>query len=89
VVKYVQVKDRTWLVIREEGMVVEEAAEGSDDSNGDHEETYDEKGALVKEVSLQLQADLSLEITDSNQNGEKHGSNWPARGRDTNILHNT
>lgn len=41
-----QVKDRTWLVLREEGMVVEEALD--DDADGGD---YDEKNEVIEKLS--------------------------------------
>lgn len=56
------VKEKTWLVLREEGMVVEEAADDDEDDDGDSstrvsgedEKVYDEKAALgiVDTVSI-------------------------------------
>ncbi|KAJ7452354.1 hypothetical protein B0H11DRAFT_2073067 [Mycena galericulata] len=40
------VKDRTWLILREEGMVVEEALD-EDDGDG---AAYDEKGGIVEKI---------------------------------------
>jgi hypothetical protein len=42
-------------------MVVEEAAEGSDNGSG-HEERYDEKGPLSEKVPMQLQADYAVTV---------------------------
>lgn len=45
-----QVKDQTWLTLREEGMIVEEAL-SDDEGNG---EQYDEKQMLAEKIALQL-----------------------------------
>lgn len=56
-------KDRTWGVLREEGAIVEEAAEGDDDGD------YDEKVSLAEKVALHLTAaEMSPDV---NQDAEK------------------
>jgi hypothetical protein len=47
---YLQVKDEAWLILREEGMVVEEPLEGSDNDIGD----YDEKHALAEKIAMHV-----------------------------------
>ncbi|KAG5651341.1 hypothetical protein H0H81_009029 [Sphagnurus paluster] len=47
-----EVKDRTWLILREEGMIVEEAAE--DDDPGTEPASFDEKHELLEKVALHL-----------------------------------
>ncbi|KAJ7285781.1 hypothetical protein C8J57DRAFT_1285778 [Mycena rebaudengoi] len=42
------VKDRTWLILREEGMVVEEALDDDDEGGG---ADYDEKSAIVEKIA--------------------------------------
>jgi hypothetical protein len=42
-----QVKDRTWLILREEGMVVEEALDG-DEGDG---AGYDEKNGIIEKIA--------------------------------------
>jgi hypothetical protein len=49
----VQVKDQTWLILREEGMVVEEALDDEDDG---HDTDYDEKNGIVEKISAGAQA---------------------------------
>jgi hypothetical protein len=44
------VKDRTWFVLRDAGMVIEEAEDG--DGDEEKEKVLDEKSALVRQDSL-------------------------------------
>ncbi|KAF8635349.1 hypothetical protein AX17_003940 [Amanita inopinata Kibby_2008] len=50
-----EVKDRTWYILREEGYDIEEAVEdeGGDGSGGG--EMYDEKGIIVEKLAAQIQ----------------------------------
>ncbi|KAJ6596948.1 hypothetical protein DFH09DRAFT_106793 [Mycena vulgaris] len=48
-----EVKDNTWLILREEGMVVEEALDEEDD--GGAEADYDEKNGVVEKIGAGLQ----------------------------------
>ncbi|KAF5384226.1 hypothetical protein D9615_003441 [Tricholomella constricta] len=45
-----EVKDRTWLILREEGMVIEEPVE----DEGDEPASFDEKGGLAEKLALHL-----------------------------------
>lgn len=48
-----EVKDRTWLVLREEGMIIEEAVD-EDEDDGEGGAVLDEKRALVEKVGVHL-----------------------------------
>ncbi|KAG6334179.1 hypothetical protein ID866_4908 [Astraeus odoratus] len=44
--------DRSYVTLREEGAIIEEAVEGDD--SGETEESFDEKSGLVEKVAMQL-----------------------------------
>ncbi|GLB39648.1 putative vacuolar sorting protein 39 domain 2 [Lyophyllum shimeji] len=54
-----EVKDRTWLILREDGMIIEEAVSDEDDDGGGGPESFDEKGGLAEKLALRL-SDLAL-----------------------------
>ncbi|KAF7363500.1 hypothetical protein MSAN_01006200 [Mycena sanguinolenta] len=54
------VKDRTWIILREEGMVVEEALDGDEGDGTD----YDEKGGIVEKVAAEPEEKSPVQWTE-------------------------
>ncbi|KII87677.1 hypothetical protein PLICRDRAFT_54749 [Plicaturopsis crispa FD-325 SS-3] len=78
-----EVADRTWLVLREQGALVEEADE--EDGDGDDGQHYDEKDGIVAEkVALQLQ-DMSTPTHDLTETALKSVPHDLDTGDDTRI----
>lgn len=57
-----QVADSAWVILREEGAIIEEADD--DDANDGTEETFDEKDALAEKIGLHLQ-DISANFDEA------------------------
>jgi hypothetical protein len=59
-----KVADSTWVILREEGAIVEEA-DDDDDESSVAEEGFDEKDALTEKIGLHLQdIGAGLDIAD-------------------------
>jgi len=55
-----QVKHRTWLILRDEGAIIEEATEDDDTEESSEPKSFDEKGD-------QLSQNIALHVTPSHQ----------------------
>ncbi|KDR79882.1 hypothetical protein GALMADRAFT_61975 [Galerina marginata CBS 339.88] len=72
-----EVKDRTWDVLREEGAIIEEEAEEDDDDDTEEEggpQSFDEKVVLAEQVALHLVPALDEGVAKAAQDGSReHG----------------
>jgi hypothetical protein len=63
-----KVADSTWVILREEGAIIEEADD--DDANDGTEEIFDEKDALAEKIGLHLQdVGVGLDVTEATGDG--------------------
>jgi hypothetical protein len=70
------VADSTWLILREQGAIVEEADEDGEENEGrlGTKDKFDEKGALAEKVGLHLQnisARVDMTNVEDNDDGRK------------------
>jgi len=81
-----QVKDRTWLILRDEGMVVEEALdEDGDDQDGTEKGVLDEKTVLQMDSDSQSTAAVDILPSEPPGNGLPGGKLSTAAEYEANL----